>query len=174
MPYHRSVPASLATGLFLLASLTTRVGMAAAMAQDSQAAVTPLAPDATAFGMTLSQWATAALQWTYSIPKDRNPADDLTGKFSGVGQRIPVWFLPHPLSPGERTIPVIVPGGQAIFLPAGGYGFVEWGSGISPRNRDELKRDVERIKALISPVGCLWGGAVLSPGDQGAAQPTAG
>jgi hypothetical protein len=80
--------------------------------------IQPLPPDGTAYGMRLSDWATAYVQWFVSIPVSASPTlgRDATGERAGVGQRTPVWFLPPYLigSSGSRTF--TIPDGQAVLV----------------------------------------------------------
>jgi hypothetical protein len=115
------------------------------LAQVSPPAITPLAPDASFSGMTLREWAAVASQWTFSIPKDCSPTrEEVAGQFSSVGQRAPVWFLPA-FGPGEHTMSCTIPGGQGIFIPAGGAMVFDTSGGSSERYRAETKRDVDKL-----------------------------
>jgi hypothetical protein len=90
----------------------------------AQGGITPLAPDAMAYGLSLAEWAAAWNQWWTSIPKATYPGSDPTGQYCGVGQRMPVWFLPV-FEPGEHTLECTVPAGQAIFF---GVEYFAWSS----------------------------------------------
>lgn len=45
------------------------------------------------FGISYSDWTKKWWQWTYSIPWDKNPSYDDTGKYCNINQNGPVWFL---------------------------------------------------------------------------------
>jgi hypothetical protein len=75
--------------------------------------IKPLSPTDTAYGLSLTQWATAWFQWEFSMPAAGNPADDYTGLQSGIGQHLPVWFLPRTSATLNRTIT------RAIYVPDG-------------------------------------------------------
>jgi hypothetical protein len=107
------------------ALLPTAVGAAQ---QTSQ----PLSPDEKAFGLTLGEWAAAYIQWSQSIPKSVDPAADKTGVGAGIGQHLPVWFLPGvaPGSNSSRTM--IVPAGASLLIPGPFEGLFD-----SPGDRTE-------------------------------------
>lgn len=56
------------------------------------------------FNTSYADWTAKWWQWTYSIPWNKNPSYDDTGKYCGENQHGPVWFLTlafeHPV---ERT-----------------------------------------------------------------------
>jgi hypothetical protein len=78
--------------------------------------VKPLPPDEKAFGLTLTEWAVAWWQWSYSLPVSGHPSDDTTGVRAGVGQRLPVWFLPSRPAGTTRNRTIYVPAGYAILF----------------------------------------------------------
>lgn len=45
------------------------------------------------FNKSYSDWTAKWWQWAYSVPSDRNPSYDDTGKYCGENQESPVWFL---------------------------------------------------------------------------------
>src|SRR5215217_4307924 len=50
--------------------------------------------DSKPFNVSYADWTEKWWQWTYSIPWDKNPAYDNTGKFCKESQKEPVWFFP--------------------------------------------------------------------------------
>ncbi len=60
--------------------------------------------DSKPFNVSYADWTEKWWQWTYSIPWNKNPSYDDTGKYCGENQHGPVWFLTlafeHPV---ERT-----------------------------------------------------------------------
>ncbi|HAX80181.1 MAG TPA: hypothetical protein DCY88_31175 [Cyanobacteria bacterium UBA11372] len=76
-----------------------------------------LAPDALVAGKTQGKWGDLWWQYILSIPKDDNPASDITGEKASIGQSGPVFFLAGliPNGPVERTI--TVPADKYIFFP---------------------------------------------------------
>jgi hypothetical protein len=81
----------------------------------------PLPPDATDYGLTMSEWAVAWFEWAMPIPQNCSPdlAFDKTGLRGSVGQHGPVWFLPGYLGGGSVTRNYIIPEGKAILLHLG-------------------------------------------------------
>jgi hypothetical protein len=49
--------------------------------------------DSNPFNVSYADWTEKWWQWTYSIPWDRNPSYDDTGKYCSENQSGPVWFL---------------------------------------------------------------------------------
>jgi hypothetical protein len=80
--------------------------------------IKPLLPGEKAFGLTLTEWATAYFQWYYSLPASGHPATDKTGVHAGKAQRLPVWFLPQSdlYSNEILTRTVFVPDGCGILF----------------------------------------------------------
>jgi hypothetical protein len=81
----------------------------------AQESVKPLPPEDRAYGLSLGEWIAAWWQWIGSIPTSTNPQTDTTGTRAGVGQRMPVWFLPNSFDPKDVTRTVFIPAGAAIF-----------------------------------------------------------
>jgi hypothetical protein len=83
----------------------------------SQAGTTPFAPEEKVYGLSLAEWAAAWTQWHFSIPKGQNPTLDIGGLYAGVGQRMPVWFLPSIAQPKDLTRTIVIPADYALLLP---------------------------------------------------------
>jgi hypothetical protein len=98
--------------ILILVAMTTPTRVV--LAQD---AIKPLPPDEKAFGRTLGEWQAAWAQWMLSIPENIHPQNDKTGLKFGIGQHLPVWFLP-PRWQAQQTS-VVVPAGYTLFVPAG-------------------------------------------------------
>lgn len=49
--------------------------------------------DSNPFNVSYADWTEKWWQWTYSIPWDKNPSYDDTGKYCNENQNGPVWFL---------------------------------------------------------------------------------
>jgi hypothetical protein len=49
--------------------------------------------DSTPYDISYEDWTAKWWQWAYSIPWDRNPSYDDTGKYCSENQKGPVWFL---------------------------------------------------------------------------------
>jgi hypothetical protein len=111
MMNRQSHPVRLARIVLTLLALT-----APARAGSTQESIQPLAPGEKAFGLTLSEWATAWYQWDWSLPVSGHPDTDKTGVRAGVAQRMPVWFLPSAFLGNSFTRTIIVPAGYGILL----------------------------------------------------------
>jgi hypothetical protein len=132
-------------------ALALLVLMVPAKLGSAQDGIKPLPPDEKAFGLTLGEWGAALMQWILSIPASVNPESDPTGIRAGIGQRMPVWFLPAaPLGLSfQRRI--IIPAGYAIL-----YGgpvnllYAPPGKATEEQLRADLGRDNERFLGKIS------------------------
>jgi hypothetical protein len=113
----------------------------------------PLPPDGSAYGMTLTEWATAFSQWLISIPKTVSPVEDRTGQFAGVGQRAPVWFLAGPPG-GTANRTCAFPSGVSILVPVlFGLYLVDPAVGATQAAvRAELKRTLDSVTLLEASV----------------------
>ena len=73
-------------------------------------------PNSNEFGNTYGEWSARWFQWLLSIPADKNPAFDDTGKNCKEGQTGQVWFLAGTFGgKAERTC--TIPRGQDLFFP---------------------------------------------------------
>lgn len=105
-------------GVGLLAAALTALGASEAWAQrHSNPKVFP--PHSTPYGLTYTEWAETWWAWAFSIPADQNPFLDPDGRFSGVGQSGPVFFLAGNFGGGTTVRQFTVPAGKALFLTAG-------------------------------------------------------
>lgn len=67
------------------------------------------------FNMSYSDWTAKWWQWAYSVPSDRNPSYDDTGKYCGENQESQVWFLTQAYEhPVTRTCEI--PQGTALLI----------------------------------------------------------
>jgi hypothetical protein len=86
--------------------------------------IQPLPPDQSVAGMTLSEWAAAFSQWSFSLPVSSSPSTDKTGLRAGVGQRDPVWFIPGLPTGSTGTRTILVPAGDAVlWIGPASFGF---------------------------------------------------
>jgi hypothetical protein len=123
---------------FLAAATVSILAMTmSARATEAQEAIKPLPPDEKAFGLTLGEWQAAWVQWFFSIPGSIHPQNDKTGLRMGIGQHLPVWFLP-PGWGGQQTT-VVVPAGYTLFVPAGPGGVTFHPPG--ERTEDQLREE---------------------------------
>jgi hypothetical protein len=75
-------------------------------------------PDSKPYGQTYGEWSAKWWQWVLSIPKENNPGNDNTGKYSALNQVGQVWFLVgtfENIQMAERSCGI--PTGKAIFFP---------------------------------------------------------
>jgi hypothetical protein len=73
-------------------------------------------PDSEAYGASYPEWTSKWWAWVLSIPQDKNPTNDGTGKNCGEGQSGEVWFLAG-TSGGSAVRECTIPYGKAIFFP---------------------------------------------------------
>jgi hypothetical protein len=141
---HWLYPARLARAtavLVALALLPTTVAAAQA--------IQPLPPEEKAFGLTLGEWAVAYVQWILSIPKSTDPASDSTGLRAGIGQRLPVWFLPGAAPGSNRPRTIIVPAGHVLLIPGPFEGLFSLpGERTEEQLRAELRENAKYLAEL--------------------------
>ena len=69
------------------------------------------------FDIPISEWTAIWWKWLHSLPRDRNPALDSTGRFCATSQDNPnVWFLAGTFG-GTAVRNVSIPYGRAILFP---------------------------------------------------------
>jgi hypothetical protein len=69
-------------------------------------------------GMSYGEWSAAWWQWALSIPADRNPNTDRTGKFCAEGQNGSVWFLAGTIFlSGDVVRRCTIPTGKTLVIP---------------------------------------------------------
>lgn len=68
------------------------------------------------YGLTFGDWTAKWWQWLLSIPKDSNPAGDMTGKNCAQNQEGPVWFLAGTFG-GSAERACTIPAGKAVMFP---------------------------------------------------------
>jgi hypothetical protein len=72
-------------------------------------------PDSKPYGKSYAEWSNVWWQWLLSIPEDKSPAGDSTGKLCGTNQQGPIWFLAGTFGgASERTC--TIPSGKAIMF----------------------------------------------------------
>jgi hypothetical protein len=125
--------------------------LAPGRAASAQEGLTPLAPDGSAYGLTLAEWSAAWWQWIISIPKASNPLLDTTGQFAGVGQRLPVWFLGSTFG-GSVTRTATIPAGQALFFGISASSYWEGDAPTEADWRALAKRDQDAVTVLEASV----------------------
>lgn len=71
--------------------------------------------DSKPFNVSYADWTEKWWQWTYSIPWDKNPSYDDTGKYCSENQSGPVWFLTLAYK-HSVTRTCDIPGNTALFI----------------------------------------------------------
>lgn len=71
--------------------------------------------DSKPFNVSYVDWTEKWWQWTYSIPWDKNPSYDDTGKYCSENQSGPVWFLTLAYK-HSVTRTCDIPGNTALFI----------------------------------------------------------
>jgi hypothetical protein len=97
----------------LILVLMTRLNIVSGLSDTQNTMIFPI--DSKPYGLTYSEWAAKWWQWALSIPQDRNPINDQTGKNCSVAQQGQVWFLAG-TSGGRAERSCTIPQGKAIFL----------------------------------------------------------
>jgi hypothetical protein len=74
--------------------------------------------DSKPYNLSYTEWTIKWWQWAMSIPQDKNPLIDKTGKYCAEGQNGPVWFL---AGTSDKTHQAqrrcTIPNGKAILFP---------------------------------------------------------
>lgn len=103
------------------------------------------------YGYSYGEWTVKWWQWAVSSPIHMNPVVDNTGKYGGVNQTGPVWFLAGTL--GENKMPIrksVIPFGKAILFPVINYEINQF---EDPKLRTELamvKHVVDDINDIVN------------------------
>lgn len=77
-------------------------------------------PDSLPYGKSYEEWGAKWWQWVEAIPYSINPMYDDTGRYCGVNQHGPVWFLAGTTGT-EATRACTIPAGKMIFFPIINY-----------------------------------------------------
>jgi hypothetical protein len=127
----------------LLAAALTVFGASDAWAQgNTNPGVAP--PNSRPYGLTYTEWAEKWWQWGLSIPADENPFLDPDGRFCGVGQSGPVFFLAGSFNSGTFVRECTVPAGKALLITGGTVLGV---LGVDAPTEDELRAIVDQAFA---------------------------
>lgn len=73
-------------------------------------------PGSKPYGKTYGEWSAALWQWILSLPSDKSPNNDNTGKNCHQGQTGPVWYLWSTFG-GAAERSCTIPSDKAIFFP---------------------------------------------------------
>jgi hypothetical protein len=78
-------------------------------------------PDSKPYGLSYPEWTIRWWRWLLSLPKEKNPALDLSGVYSAHGQKDPhAWFLAGTFG-GVSERKCTIPKGKAILIPIINY-----------------------------------------------------
>jgi hypothetical protein len=98
------------------------------------------------YGYSYGRWTVKWWQWALSSPINMNPVVDNTGKYGGVNQVGPVWFLAGTV--GENKVPIrkcVVPFGKAILFPVINYE-------INQLEDPKLKTEDAMVKNVVEDI----------------------
>lgn len=84
-----------------------------ASAQSGKVDIFPI--DSKPYNSTYGQWTANWWKWALSVPQENNPITDQTGKYCGLNQKGPVWFLTGTTG-GSVVRECTIPAGKAILL----------------------------------------------------------
>ena len=103
--------------------------------------------DSNPFNVSYADWTEKWWQWTYSIPWDRNPSYDDTGKYCNENQNRPIWFLTlaygHPVT---RTCDIPQNTALLITILNSECSYAEF---PMLKNEDELRECAKRMQNLV-------------------------
>lgn len=80
-------------------------------------------PDDKPYGLTFGQWTVKWWEWAFSVSITNNPILDETGKFAGINQNGPVWFLAGTIGDEKKVAhrTCCIPREKAILFPVINY-----------------------------------------------------
>ena len=100
----------------IIVTLTTSLSYSQSQTNSTTSSqIAVFSADSKPYGLTYSEWTAKWWQWSYSVPKDVNPAYDDSGKYCAEGQSGLVWFLTSTYKhPVDRYC--TIPAGKAILF----------------------------------------------------------
>lgn len=111
-------------------------------------------PDENPFGKTWGEWTAEWWKWSLSLPKDKNPITDTTGKNASYNQRGPVWFLAGTFG-GMAERACEIPAGKAIFFPIS-CNSTSYAECPHFKTESELrafaKEDIDQVKIIMATI----------------------
>ena len=115
--------------------------------------------DSKPYGLTFSQWTIKWWHWLLSIPKDKNPALDISGANLSESQNDPnVWFLAGTLG-GAANRSCKIPLGKAILMPVINYR-CSFADEPAINSEEELtlkcKKEIDDIKNLSFQIDDMY------------------
>ena len=115
--------------------------------------------DSNPFNVSYADWTEKWWQWTYSIPWDKNPSYDDTGKYCSENQNGPVWFLTlaykHPVI---RTCDIPQNTALLITLLNSECSYAEF---PMLKTEDELRDCAKRMQDLVVGVNASLNGVYV-------------
>ena len=103
--------------------------------------------DSKPFNVSYADWTEKWWQWTYSIPWDKNPSYDDTGKYCSENQNGPVWFLTlaykHAVTPTRD-----IPQNTTLFIILLNYEF-SYAEFPLLKTEEELRECAKRMQDLV-------------------------
>ena len=100
------------------------------------------------FNISYSDWTAKWWQWAYSIPWDRHPSYDNTGKFCSENQKEPVWYLSNSFEhPAVRTCEISSDTALLIALLNSACSFAEF---PTLKTEQELRDCAENMQDAVN------------------------
>ena len=116
--------------------------------------------DSNPFNISYSDWTTKWWQWAYSIPLDRHPSYDNTGKFCSENQEEPVWYLSNSFEdPVVRTCEVSSDTAILIALLNSECSFAEF---PTLKTEQELRNCAENMQDVVNGGHAFLNGVNIS------------
>ncbi len=125
--------------LFAGSALVASLGLTALLAADPLKVVSP---GEKVDGKTMAEHAAGWWKWSQSVPNDRDPVRDDSGKFCDVGQSGAVWFLAGTYDGSHVSRTCEVPAGKYVFFPV--INSVAWKGPRSEMTCADAKRSAAR------------------------------
>lgn len=118
--------------------------------------------DSFPYGISFGSWTVRWWNWIYSIPKNRNPSFDDTGKFAAEGQSGPVWFLagtwvhqhtnyPHRMCSVSSDVSLLFP---LINCEENPLEFPEYKAEDELKTQDTMRRVLSKDMATVRGLKC--------------------
>ncbi|HOO76829.1 MAG TPA: hypothetical protein PK636_01260 [bacterium] len=114
------------------------------------AAGAPLPPECRVAGLDRREWGIRWWNWAQSAPAWADPAADRTGRWAGVGQRGPVWFVAGTRGGEPVWREFSVPTGRYLFFPL--IAFFRCGAGECERARRSVTAAMESAEGLFCSI----------------------
>jgi hypothetical protein len=114
------------------------------MSPSKQETLSYFTPNSMPYGLSYGQWTVRWWQWIASIPTNKNPAADNTGRNCGINQTHPhVWFLAGTFGGKTAQRKCTISGWRSVLFPVINYQ-------MNPLEKPELQTESELIKHVQS------------------------